>query len=174
MIEFIDMRGFELDKNFAYWNTDIGHFIEFSGNNAWNTWKDFETDFLKTWNGPNSFGKIEKELKQYKMITPQWTFQLEEIYKNYYVSSLNVKSLIGTIPFFKARDVLEVRKLLLKKMATDFLIYWLTHSITILCFSVIETKNNTNTVVGNFNFDFNTIFKAVCDNFGYIRKIPNK
>jgi len=47
VIRFIDLGDQILEgtREFAWWDTITDEFLEFSGDQAWETWKDFEFDF---------------------------------------------------------------------------------------------------------------------------------
>lgn len=73
MRRFIDLRGQETGYLFAWYDTIIEEFECFNGNQAWNSWDDFEIDYLEslTWKDLNEIGR-------YKGLVQRWALKREE------------------------------------------------------------------------------------------------
>lgn len=60
MKRFIDLRGQETGANFAWWDTVVDRFEEFSGEQAWDTWEEFAAAYTGN------------DLLRYERLVPRW------------------------------------------------------------------------------------------------------
>ena len=60
MIRFVDLRNSDAGYRFAFFDTVTDKFVEFAGTHAWDTWKEFATDY----NG--------NELNRFRKLCPEW------------------------------------------------------------------------------------------------------
>ena len=75
MIRFIDLGDqiLEGQREFAWWNTISDVFFQFSGEEAWETWEEFEASFYDDDDNRKEIIdlKITKPLQRYKTLFPK-------------------------------------------------------------------------------------------------------
>ena len=66
MIRFCDLREADIaGGRFAFFDTVVGRFFECSGQQAWDTFKDFEIDYR---------GEYRDGLLRFEKLCPEWAF----------------------------------------------------------------------------------------------------
>lgn len=68
MIRFVDLRGQNIPRRFAFWSRSAEAFIEYDHQNSWHSWRDFEEDY-------NSTIVRNSELDEFKKLCPDWVFE---------------------------------------------------------------------------------------------------
>lgn len=79
MIRFVDMRPGELGgRRFGFWNTVTGRFIEIGGDQAWQSWGDYESAaniFLDIENGDDPSLAHPDQLERFRGLCPPWVLE---------------------------------------------------------------------------------------------------
>jgi len=75
MIRYVDIGDqiMEDSSQFAWWNTIRDKFLEFDGNQVWDTWCEFEVDFWHEYNyleGKTLNHKLREYLARFKRLYP--------------------------------------------------------------------------------------------------------
>ena len=69
MIRFVDIRDADTGYRFSFWNTVKDQYCTFRGNQAWDTFADFNEDFQ------NDDSNVYKgDLDRFMGLSPLWTF----------------------------------------------------------------------------------------------------
>jgi hypothetical protein len=71
MIRFVDIRGQGTSNRFAFWDTCVDRFINLDGDQAWNTWEQFEDSFNCHYAGEAA---ESNQKDRYKSICHGWVF----------------------------------------------------------------------------------------------------
>ena len=69
MIKFIDLRGSDTGKRFAFLDTVTNKFVRIAGSQAWNTWDEISPYF-------KDFENDDYFLERFKALCPEWVFQV--------------------------------------------------------------------------------------------------
>jgi len=69
MIRFVDLRYQGIGYRFAFWDTVTDTFISIDDSQAWDTFEEFESEYMTYHNA------IDRQiLDRYKSLCPKWTF----------------------------------------------------------------------------------------------------
>ncbi len=76
MLRFVDMRRAEAaGYRFAWWDTVRDMFVELAGDQAWDTWADFEQSQRDALELATTYADAWKDTKRFRGLTPKWAFE---------------------------------------------------------------------------------------------------